>query len=127
MSLDWMASALCATNPDPDLWFSAGVAGDKAKKICGNCPVRTQCEEYARELEGTACIVYRHGVWGGTSAYTRSRTRARGAARFADRTAKILRLAETGLPPEEIASLVGVTTRTVFRAKRTQREKAVAA
>ncbi|MFD8404633.1 WhiB family transcriptional regulator [Streptomyces anulatus] len=126
MTLDWMANALCATAPDPDLWFSNGYAGDKAKKICGTCPVRTQCEDHARTLEAADCRTFRHGVWGGTSALTRAEARQQGQPRFADRTAEILRLAEKGLPPAEIAAHVGVTTRTVFRAKRTQREEATA-
>lgn len=121
-----MASALCATAPDPDLWFSTGFAGDKAKKICGTCPVRTQCEDHARALEAADCIAFRHGVWGGTSAKRRAEARHQARPRFADRTAKILRLAELGLPPAEIAAHVGVTPRTVFRAKRTQREEATA-
>lgn len=126
MSLDWMASASCATAPDPDLWFSNGFAGDKAKRICGTCPVRRQCEEYARAAEAADCITYRHGVWGGTSAKRRAEARHQAQPRFADRTAEILRLAENGMPPAEIAAHVGVTTRTVFRAKRTQREEATA-
>lgn len=57
----WMESALCA-QVDPELFFAD--KGDwaltiKAKMVCRQCPVRTQCLTYAIENNEM------HGVWGG--------------------------------------------------------------
>jgi hypothetical protein len=60
----WMDSALCAQT-DPDLWHPEG-AGDRyrhAKTICGNCPVRRECEAHADRLEGGSGADLRWGLW----------------------------------------------------------------
>ncbi|MFB8101319.1 WhiB family transcriptional regulator [Streptomyces sp. NPDC056007] len=111
-----MAEAVCATT-DPELWHGMGGELTKAKKICAACPVRPQCEEYGRELEGDASHGYRHGVWGGTDAKTRTRRRKQARPVKADRDAQILRLAERGVSPKEIAAQLGITDRTVSRVK----------
>ncbi|MFF8467941.1 WhiB family transcriptional regulator [Streptomyces griseus] len=121
-----MTSAVCATATDPDMWFSSGGTRTKAVQLCQTCPVRSYCEEYARSLEAGTGVHARHGVWGGTGAKRRVKDRQEVQPRNADRTAVIRRLIERGMPPAEIAAHVGVTVRTVFRAKRTQREEATA-
>ncbi len=56
---DWRSQAICAKT-DPDLWFSPGaVEHRQAKRICRECPVRSQCLSYAIEAPVD------HGVWGG--------------------------------------------------------------
>jgi WhiB family transcriptional regulator, redox-sensing transcriptional regulator len=57
-SVDWSERAACR-NRHPDLLFVEGAAQNKAKEVCGACPVRTECLAYAldRRIE--------HGVWGG--------------------------------------------------------------
>jgi WhiB family transcriptional regulator, redox-sensing transcriptional regulator len=58
--------AACLT-ADPELFFpvAGGGAGmaeiARAKVVCGRCPVRSQCLDFAIET-GQA-----HGVWGGTT------------------------------------------------------------
>lgn len=59
----WMGQARCR-EVDPDLWFPDKGESDKsqrAKEICGRCPVQRQCLQYA--LDNTECW----GVWGGLS------------------------------------------------------------
>jgi len=63
----WMAHGLCRDHA-PGMFFpSDGVGVDKARRICGECPVKEECREYA--------LTYRieHGVWGGTSERERRR------------------------------------------------------
>jgi WhiB family redox-sensing transcriptional regulator len=70
-----MAEGNCAHKP-PSLFFpSDGVGVEKAKTVCEECPVATQCLEYAIQNR------IDHGVWGGTSERQRRRIiRARAAA-----------------------------------------------
>ena len=57
----WMASALCA-QVEPDLFYPDRSADTReAKKVCGQCEVRTQCLAYALANGET------EGVWGGLS------------------------------------------------------------
>ena len=53
---------------DPDLWFADAPAElELAKSLCGDCPVRVECLEYA--------LAHRveYGVWGGASERERRR------------------------------------------------------
>ena len=44
---EWTESALCA-QADPDAWFpDRGRIAAAARRICGTCPVRAQCLDYA--------------------------------------------------------------------------------
>lgn len=64
---DWMSVGNCADKP-PSLFFpSDGVGVDHARRICADCPVKTQCLEYALANR------IDHGVWGGTSERERRR------------------------------------------------------
>ena len=57
----WQTRALCA-QVDHEMWYpEKGGATKDAKRICGMCPVREECLEYALAREE------RYGVWGGKS------------------------------------------------------------
>lgn len=68
-NLDWQARALCAPKAiDPETFFPAtGQPPRTAKWICGRCPVRQACLDYAvaRRIG--------HGIWGGLSTDERER------------------------------------------------------
>lgn len=55
---DWPAQAACRDS-DPDSLFVQGAAQNRAKTICGGCPVRTEC--LADALDNRI----EFGVWGG--------------------------------------------------------------
>jgi WhiB family redox-sensing transcriptional regulator len=70
---DWRAHAACK-GYDPELFFSSDDLTDKrervereaaAKAVCGRCPVRLDCLEYA------IAAGERYGVWGGLNAQER--------------------------------------------------------
>ncbi|MEU0570113.1 WhiB family transcriptional regulator [Nonomuraea sp. NPDC005983] len=65
MMLDWSRRAACL-GMDPELFFPISLEGpgrsqvERAKAICGGCPVRQPCLDYAlrtRQFDG---------IWGGT-------------------------------------------------------------
>ena len=65
--LDWMMFALCQ-QVDPEKWFPVrGASVTDAKRICRDCPVRTQCLQYALDNDE------RFGIWGGLSERERRR------------------------------------------------------
>lgn len=74
-AMDWRGYAACR-RADPRLFFPVGddlealVQTERAKRVCGGCPVRAACLDWAlatgREL----------GVWGGTAAGERRAMRA---------------------------------------------------
>jgi WhiB family transcriptional regulator, redox-sensing transcriptional regulator len=67
METPWMNDGSCRNHP-PDVFFpSDGVGVTVAQRICGSCPVRRTCLEYALENR------IDHGVWGGTSERERRR------------------------------------------------------
>lgn len=55
---DWAGSAACR-GTRPDALFVKGAEQNRAKQMCANCPVRTEClaEALDNEIEW--------GVWGG--------------------------------------------------------------
>jgi WhiB family redox-sensing transcriptional regulator len=64
-----MSDAACATT-DPELWFPEldslwRVA--QAKNICGKCPVKQECLDYALVNK------FKDGIWGGLSPTERHR------------------------------------------------------
>jgi WhiB family redox-sensing transcriptional regulator len=63
----WMATGNCRNHPPAVFFPSDGVGVDRARRICGSCPVATQCLEYALTNR------IDHGVWGGTSERERRR------------------------------------------------------
>lgn len=59
--LPWAEEARCL-NADPDIFFpEKGGSTREAKRICGECPVRAECLDYALASEE------RFGIWGGMS------------------------------------------------------------
>ena len=63
----WKDEALCAQT-DPEAFFpEKGGSTREAKKICGMCPVREACLDYALENDE------RFGIWGGHSERERRR------------------------------------------------------
>lgn len=119
MNRDWMAEALCAQT-DPEIFFpEKGGNYNDANKVCGNCPVRRQCVDYAQVVERGLAYPYRHGAWGGTSPRGRAGT-ADETARQA-RDARIRRYAAAGWDAEAIAEAANCTSRTVWRVLKNHR------
>ena len=63
----WMDHARCRTLSPSEFFPSDGVGVEVAKRVCAECPVKSECLEYA--------LTYRidHGVWGGASERERRR------------------------------------------------------
>lgn len=58
---------------DPDLWYpdpGDTHAAQTAAAVCGTCPVRADCLDYAMTVEAQ---LDRHGVWGGLTPTARNR------------------------------------------------------
>ncbi|HAP76312.1 MAG TPA: WhiB family transcriptional regulator [Acidimicrobiaceae bacterium] len=78
----WRRNAICR-DTDPDLFFPVGTTGyalvqiDKAKQVCGECPVAEPCLQYALDTNQDS------GIWGGTSEEERRVIRRAHAARHA--------------------------------------------
>ncbi|MFM7686781.1 MAG: WhiB family transcriptional regulator [Actinomycetota bacterium] len=76
----WKKDAICR-DTDPDLFFPVGTTGfalvqiDRAKQVCGECPVNEDCLQYAIETNQDS------GIWGGTSEEERRQIRRRMAGR----------------------------------------------
>ena len=67
--LAWQAEALCAQT-DPEAFFpEKGGSTRDAKRVCGVCPVREECLQYAMDNDE------RFGIWGGLSERERRRLR----------------------------------------------------
>lgn len=120
---DWMDQALCAQT-DPDIFHADGSVSsyNTAKKVCANCPVTSQCADFAQTLEGDASQSWRFGLWGGQP--PRARVEQSGTPKRTETHDAILRLVERGgMDPNEIADHVGVDVRTVFRVTKKHREQ----
>lgn len=67
---DWRDRAACR-DEDPELFFPISETGPgaeqvrRAKAVCAQCPVRSECLEYAMDSG------LDYGVFGGTTAYER--------------------------------------------------------
>ena len=67
MNLSWRQRAACR-GVDPDVFYpTTDEEADEAKSICGVCPVREACLEYALVSRE------RDGVWGGATERERRR------------------------------------------------------
>ncbi|MFM8267274.1 MAG: WhiB family transcriptional regulator [Ilumatobacteraceae bacterium] len=70
----WRRQAICR-DTDPELFFPVGTTGaalvqiDRAKQVCGECPVQADCLQYAIDTNQDA------GIWGGLSEEERRATR----------------------------------------------------
>lgn len=77
-TMDWRDKAACLT-VDPELFFPVGNTGpaldqiEKAKAVCGGCPVAENCLQYALETNQDS------GVWGGLSEDERRALKRRAA------------------------------------------------
>lgn len=75
----WRDQALCR-DTDPDLFFPVGTTGQAlvqighAKQVCGQCPVTSECLEFALVTNQDS------GIWGGLSEEERRVIRRRRAA-----------------------------------------------
>lgn len=63
----WRDSALCAQTDPEEFFPDKGGSTREAKRVCGECTVRTECLEYALDHDE------RFGVWGGMSERERRR------------------------------------------------------
>ncbi len=67
----WAEQGLCG-QADPDAWFpERGSGAAMARRICGHCPVRTECLDYALSGADTWNGLST-GIWGGTTPRERS-------------------------------------------------------
>ena len=76
-SLEWIGEAVCREIGHDVFFDEDAQTTSAAKNICGQCPVQTDCLNYALRIGPVA------GVWGGTTASQRRRlnTRLRREAR----------------------------------------------
>jgi WhiB family redox-sensing transcriptional regulator len=71
---EWVDRAACIDMPQ-EIWFpDRGELLDKARQVCGSCPVQQECLEYALGRKE------RHGTWGGLSERERRRILRRRSA-----------------------------------------------
>jgi WhiB family redox-sensing transcriptional regulator len=139
--LSWKDTASCRRHSAPDLWFPEGEGAEftdrinRAKAICGWCPVRATCLEAAFE-EGD-----RFGIRGGLTEKERKRLRrnryrrldpARVAAALAGRRihltmpeqrAVALEATIAGMPTTRIAVVLNCEPERVLRLLRETRSK----
>lgn len=91
-----------------------------AYRVCGRCPVKDECRAEAEKFDT------RHGIWGGTSAYERTRVRNREPDEppkprtyrpplTTVQREQVQALAALGWTNNEIARQVGVSYRSVAR------------
>jgi WhiB family transcriptional regulator, redox-sensing transcriptional regulator len=120
----WMQYGRCRET-DPDLFFPEGRGGavtnalKQAKKVCGTCPVRALCLDWAVTTGQTA------GVWGGLDEDERLplrrehvEQRATGYARCIDAQDLIERRVAEGKSHRQIGDELGVCHSAVGRAWR---------
>jgi len=76
--MDWRTRAACL-HDDPELFFpdcTSDPVIDRAKQICGGCPVRARCLDWALSHDAV------FGIWGGR---TEAERHAMGTASAGDR------------------------------------------
>ena len=66
-STDWMARGNCRNFPPATFFPSDGAGVERARAICADCAVISECLEYALSEH------IDHGVWGGCSERERRR------------------------------------------------------
>ncbi|MFI2205690.1 WhiB family transcriptional regulator [Streptomyces sp. NPDC020192] len=77
---NWRDHAACR-HVDPDLFFPVGTTGpalvqtERAKAVCGTCPAREPCLDWALETGQST------GIWGGTTETERRTLRRRAHSR----------------------------------------------
>jgi WhiB family redox-sensing transcriptional regulator len=100
---------------DPTLWEvddsnAAPLLARRAKGICRDCPVLSECLAYSLEVE-------EYGIWAGLDAREREELRRAKVTRMSERNkwARVARMRSQGYTREQIAQEFGVSRRTVFR------------
>lgn len=68
----WMADAACHEHPEVNWFPERGQSAEPAKKVCGDCLVRSECLDYALR-QGRVDREALAGVWGGTTGRERRR------------------------------------------------------
>lgn len=64
-----LSGALCATHPEPDLWFSPDEDDQAAARaICGRCPAQTPCLSKGLAETPARRVDRQTGIWGGADA-----------------------------------------------------------
>lgn len=69
----WFEKASCRGCPTSLFFPEGGIGSPKVKDICGRCPVRVECYEYALSIPGHED---RCGIYAGTSARDRRKIRS---------------------------------------------------
>jgi DNA-binding NarL/FixJ family response regulator len=94
---------------EPDLWFSSK-RSDKAEAeaACLSCPLMRDCREYGKSQE--------FGIWGGVESTVNEGPSA-SKLDAAARNLRVIALTSEGLTAPVIAERLGITERTVKRAR----------
>lgn len=107
--MSWLDGALCA-EVGGDLFFPEEPVSQHnyaaARRICGACPVRVQCLQFALDEH------IGEGMFGGLTPHERRKMSGTGESSSGQRVAE---LARAGLTPAGIAAVLGVTERHVYR------------
>jgi len=61
MNVQWMSKAKCKGREDINFFPDKGQVPTEARRFCADCPVKTQCIDYA------VVNNISDGVWGGTT------------------------------------------------------------
>ena len=69
----WWLDAACYGIPDVFFFPESGQITKKIDVICGRCPVRVDCLEYAMEMERGMAERNRFGIWGGRTPAQRAK------------------------------------------------------
>ena len=67
----WMDDAACRVD-----WWDL-MDTDMQQRMCGRCPVREECRDYADQVEGRRNVAYLFDVWGGETPQQRASRRRR--------------------------------------------------
>jgi len=116
---EWQDFAACAGTDTEAFFPEKGGSTREAKRICQGCEVRAECLQYALDRNE------HFGVYGGLSERERRKLKPaveRVPISMLERDAEILRLDAADQHPDVIADEVGVTRRTVERARSRHRE-----
>ena len=70
--LAWMDDAACRAG---DWWDRMDTY--MKQRMCGRCPVRDECRDYADQVEGRRNVTYLFDVWGGETPQQRASRRRR--------------------------------------------------
>lgn len=102
-----LVGAVCKDSLIPDIFFPDSREQEQDLKpwinqICGPCPAKLPCLQYALDHE----II--HGFWGGISATDRERMRPMSKTRRRDTITEVEKLLDLGLSVEQACKEVGL-------------------